>query len=285
MVLGVILKFPVIPVILKGGGDLVDGFGQIPLCDLGVPLEAAGQRCVGEIGGTHIGGGEAGVAEKHIGLRVKPGLLGVVADLDLRIWQLPQFLDGLHVGGSHVGGCDDAQLAAVLGKLSQIIHDEPQTAPFDKAHQHVNAVGGGYFFFQLCVHLRLMDSTGEQAASRHRGLRAGEIRGGFAGGKPGVSLPQKRKKLLCLLRNGQSGKVSFLCGGLYQGDNLVGERHLRGNVAAVIQHVVQAFLNDVSKVLGEHPRGLCLVNGRSLLAGLRDVRQLAAQSRIDDLFV
>jgi len=72
---------------------------------------------------------------------------------------------------------------------------------------------------------------------------------------------------------------------LYQGDNLVGERHLRGDVAAVIQHVVQAFLNDVGKTLREHARGLRPADGRSLPAGLRDLRQLAAQLRIDDLFV
>ena len=40
--------------------------------------------------------------------------LRVVADLDLRMGKLAQLLDGLYIGRPHVGGCDNAQFAAVL---------------------------------------------------------------------------------------------------------------------------------------------------------------------------
>ena len=93
---------------------------------------------------------------------MEPGRFGVVADLDLRIGQLSQFLYGFHIGSAHIGGGDDAELAAVLCKLSQLVHDEPQTAPFDEGHQHVDPVGRDDFLFELCKHLRLMHSPGEK---------------------------------------------------------------------------------------------------------------------------
>ena len=93
---------------------------------------------------------------------MEPGRLGVVADLDVRIGQLSKLLNGLHICCAHVGGGDDAELAAVLRKLPQFIHDEPQTAPFDEGHQHVNSVSRDDFLFELCEHLRLMHSPGEK---------------------------------------------------------------------------------------------------------------------------
>ena len=93
---------------------------------------------------------------------MEPGRLGVVADLDVRIGQLSKLLNGLHICCAHVGGGDDAELAAVLRKLPQFIHDEPQAAPFDEGHQHVDPVGRDDFFFELGKHLRLMHSPGKK---------------------------------------------------------------------------------------------------------------------------
>ena len=93
---------------------------------------------------------------------MEAGRLGVVADLDVRIGQLSQFLYGFHIGSAHVGGGDDAELAAAVRKLPQFIHDEPQAAPFDEGHQHVDPISRDDFLFELRKHLRLMHSPGEK---------------------------------------------------------------------------------------------------------------------------
>ena len=56
---------------------------------------------------------------------MEPGRLGVVADLDVRIGQLSKLLNGFYVGSAHVGGGDDAELAAAVRKFPQLVHDEP----------------------------------------------------------------------------------------------------------------------------------------------------------------
>ena len=71
---------------------------------------------------------------------MEPGALGIVADLDFGIGQLAQLLDGLDIRGTHVGGGDDSKLSAVLGKLPQLVHDKPKTAPLDKGHQHIDLI-------------------------------------------------------------------------------------------------------------------------------------------------
>ena len=93
---------------------------------------------------------------------MEPGRLGVVADLDVRIGQLSKLLNGLHICCAHVGGGDDAEFAAAVRKLPQLVHDEPQAAPFDEGHQHVDPVGRDDLLFELCKHLRLMHSPGEK---------------------------------------------------------------------------------------------------------------------------
>ena len=162
LILRVVFKFAVIPVILKGSGDLVNGFRQVAFRYLSVPFKAAGQRRIGQIGRAHIGRREAGFAVKDICLGVEPGRLGVVADLDVRIGQLSKLLNGFHVGSAHVRGGDDAELAAVLREFPQLVHDEPQAAPFDEGHQHIDPIGRDDFLFELCKHLRLMHSPGEK---------------------------------------------------------------------------------------------------------------------------
>lgn len=56
---------------------------------------------------------------------MEAGTFGVVADLDFGVGQLTQLFNGLYIGSSHVGGGDDPQLATILGKLPQLIHQEP----------------------------------------------------------------------------------------------------------------------------------------------------------------
>ena len=93
---------------------------------------------------------------------MKPGDLGIVADLDLSVRQLAELLDRFDVGRSHVGSRNDTQLAALLGELRKLTHNQAQSAPLDERHQHINAVAGDDFFLELRVHLRLMYRTGEQ---------------------------------------------------------------------------------------------------------------------------
>ena len=93
---------------------------------------------------------------------METGRLGIVADLDLRIGQLSKFLNGFYIGSAHIGGGDDAELAAAARKPPQLVHDEPQTAPFDEGHQHVDPVGRDDFLFELGKHLWLMHSPGEK---------------------------------------------------------------------------------------------------------------------------
>ena len=93
---------------------------------------------------------------------MEPGRLGVVADLDVRIGQFSKLLNGLHICCAHVGGGDNAELAAVLREFPQLVHDKPQAAPFDEGHQHVNSVSRDNLFFELRKHLRLMHSPGEK---------------------------------------------------------------------------------------------------------------------------
>ena len=49
-------------------------------------------------------------------------------------------VDGLDISGAHVGGGDDAQLAAALGEGLQLWEDEDQAAPFDEGNEEVKAV-------------------------------------------------------------------------------------------------------------------------------------------------
>ena len=93
---------------------------------------------------------------------MEPGRFGVVADLDVRIGQLSQFLNGFHIRCAHVGSGNNAELAAVLRKFPQLVHNETQAAPFDEGHQHVNSVSRDNLFFELRKHLRLMHSPGEK---------------------------------------------------------------------------------------------------------------------------
>ena len=162
LILCVVFKFAVIPVILKGSGDLVNGFGQVAFRYLGVPFKAAGQCRIGQVGRANICRREAGFAVKNICLGVEAGRLGVVADLDVRIGQLAKFLDGFHIRCAHVGSGNNAELATVLREFLQLVHDEPQTAPFDEGHQHVDPVGRDDFLFELGKHLWLMHSPGEK---------------------------------------------------------------------------------------------------------------------------
>ena len=124
---------------------------------------------------------------------MQAGALGVVADLDFGVGQLAQFLNGLHIGGAHIGGGDDPQRTAVLGEFPQLIHQEPQAAPLDEGHQHVDAVGGDDLLFQLHVQLGLMDGPGEQAALSDGGLQPAQVGSRFANRQPRVLLPKSAR--------------------------------------------------------------------------------------------
>ena len=130
-----------------------------------------------------------------------------------------------------------------------------------------------------------MHGPGEKRALRYGGFRALYIRRCFPHRQPRVGLPQKRKKLLCPPVNAQRGKVSFFRCILNEINDLVGQPDLGRNIPAVDQHVIQALLNHICQILRQHLGGFRLVNGRNRLAGLRNLRKLARQGVVDDLFV
>ena len=216
---------------------------------------------------------------------MQAGTFGIVADLDLCIGQRAQLLNGFYVRSAHIRGGDDAQFTAALRKLPQLVHDEAQAAPLDKGDQHINAVGGDDLLFQLRVHLRLMDSTGKQGALCNGGLRAVKVFCAFSCSKARVILLQKSKKLLCPLVNTERGKVSFLCGVLDGSHDLVCQLDLRLDAAAIVLHVLKTLLYHVGQILRQYLGSLRCVDGRSGLAGFRDLCKLAVQCVIDDLFV
>ena len=131
-----------------------------------------------------------------------------------------------------------------------------------------------------------MDSTGKQGALRNGGLRAVKVLCAFSCcSKARVILLQKRKKLLCSLVNTERGKVSFLCGVLDGGHDLICQLDLRLDAAAIVLHVLKTLLHHVGQILRQYLGSLRCVDGRSGLAGFRDLRKLAVQRVVDDLFV
>ena len=96
-----------------------------------------------------------------------------------------KFLDGFHIRCAHVRSGDNAKFAAVLRKLPQLVHNEPQTAPFDEGHQHVDPISRDDFLFELSKHLRLMHSPGEKRALCDGGFRALYVRRCFSYGNRG----------------------------------------------------------------------------------------------------
>ena len=111
------------------------------------------------------------------------------------------------------------------------------------------------------------------------------VRRSFSYSQPRIGFPQKRKKLLCPPVNAKRGKVSFFRCTLNEVNDLVGQPDRGGNTPAVVQHVIQALLDHICQILRQHLGGFRLVNGRNRLACLRNLRKLAGQGVIDDLFV
>ena len=185
----VVFKLASIPVAFKGGGDLVNGLRQVFLRHFHVPFQPTGNGRVGQVGRANVSRCKTGVPVEHIGLGVEPGAFGVVADLDFGVGQLAQFLDGLYIGGTHVGSGDDAQLSTILSELPQLVHEQAQAAPLDKGHQHIDAVSGHDLLLQLGVHLWFVDGTGKQGALCQRRFRSLNVFGRSSGGKAGGAFP------------------------------------------------------------------------------------------------
>ena len=130
-----------------------------------------------------------------------------------------------------------------------------------------------------------MDSAGKQGTLRNGGLRAVKVLCAFSCSKARVILLQKRKKLLCTLVNAQRGKVRFFGGSLDGAYDLVCQSNLCFDAAAIVLYVVEAFLYHFGQVLRQHFRGFRRVDGRSGFTGFRNLRKLAVQRIVNDLFV
>ena len=106
-----------------------------------------------------------------------------------------------------------------------------------------------------------MDGTGKQGALCNGGLRAVKVFCAFSRSKAWVVLLQKRKKLLCPLVNTERGKVSFLCGVLDGGHDLICQLDLRLDAAAVVLHVLKTLLYHVGQILRQYLGSLRCVDG------------------------
>ena len=84
--------------------------------DFDIPFQTARERRIGEVGGADIGGVKACFTVENVGFGVQARALGVVGDFDFCAFEPCEGVDGLDIGGAHVGGGDDAQLAAALGE-------------------------------------------------------------------------------------------------------------------------------------------------------------------------
>ena len=268
-----------VPVGVEGGGDLADRRGQVLRRDLHVPLQAAGNGGIGQVRRAHIGRREAGLPVKHIGLGVQAGALGVVADLDAGIRQLGQLLHGLDVRRAHVGRGDDAQFPAPPGERLQVLEDQPQAAPLDEGHQHVDAVGAGDLLLELGKHLRLVHRSGEQAALGDGGLRAHGIARRPAQRQRWVLLRKQRHQLLRTVVDALAVRLR------QQPDQPIRQRHLICHVTPPLGHAGQRSLRRLRDVPRKHLGGLGGVDRHDRLALRRNAIQFLAQRTADQLFV
>ena len=158
-----------------------------------------------------------------------------------------------------------------------------QPAPLDEGNQHVDPVAGYNLLFQFRVHLRLVNSTGEQTRLGNGSLRADNL-GLFIYGPDAVLTVKKRKKLLRPFGNRERVEVSFFRFCLDCGDNLVGQRDLGIQISAIVAKIVQPTLNNLGHILCQHFGRFCRINGRGLAELVRSGK-LGIQSFIDDLLV
>lgn len=78
---------------------------------------------------------------------VQAGPSSVVRDLDRA--EFAEGVESFDVGGAHIGGGKDSQLATLFHEPGQGVSQQSEAAPFEKSAEQVNAVGGLEFFDQL----------------------------------------------------------------------------------------------------------------------------------------
>ena len=115
--------------------------------------------------------------------------LGVVTNLNLCVWELSEFLNGFYIRCAHVGSGDNTELTAILRKLSQLVHNEPQATPFDEGHQHINSVSRDDLFLELRKHLRLVNGPSKQRTLGNRCFRPLYVRRSFSHSQPRIRFP------------------------------------------------------------------------------------------------
>ena len=115
--------------------------------------------------------------------------LGVVTNLDLCVWELSEFLNGFYIRCAHVGSGDNTELTAILRKLSQLVHNEPQATPFDEGHQHINSISRDDLFLKLRKHLRLVNGPSKQRTLGNRCFRPLYVRRSFSHSQPRIRFP------------------------------------------------------------------------------------------------
>ena len=92
---------------------------------------------------------------------MEAGPRGIVADLDFRIRQRGQLIDGLHFRRTHIRGGNNPQQPTSYSELFEGVDNQPQSAPFHKGYQHVDPVCTGNLFLQLGKHFRFVGCAGK----------------------------------------------------------------------------------------------------------------------------
>ena len=62
-------------------------------------------------------------------------------------------------------------------------------------------------------------------------------------------------------------------------------RYLRFDSSTVVLYILKALLHHIGQILRQNFGCLCRIDGCSGLTGLRNLRKLAAQCVVDDLFI
>ncbi|ORW96066.1 hypothetical protein AWC28_11090 [Mycolicibacter terrae] len=156
------LEIAVLPVGVEGSPEFLKKMWGGDRRKAHVPFQPVYQGSVREVAGTDVGGVEASVAPQQPRFRVQAGDRGVVVNPDLGAELVDQGVQGACVGGTEVGGGDDAQRNTALAQLGELFFQQPQALPFDESAQQIHSVGAGQFSAQLGGQGRLVAGIGHQ---------------------------------------------------------------------------------------------------------------------------
>ena len=137
----VALEGRVVPVGVEGRLELLQQARRGDSGQPNVPLDSLEQGTARQVRRTDVGRVEAGIAPEEPCLGVEAGAQRVVLDLHLGAELADEPIESGALGGTHVGGGDDAEPDASLGEATQLRLENPDAVPFDERAQEVDSIG------------------------------------------------------------------------------------------------------------------------------------------------